>query len=214
VTTVVLGSCTAVCEAVIASLHLQHAAACRLDRGYFATDRYEGAEHPELAIIVEPAPPLAMTAIAAVKHRWRGARVLVVGIPDQEDAILGCIGAGADGILSSAESLEQLGEAARRVHANGFRLPTPLLRPLLQHLIQLQATNQRPPQPHPQWAIRMSHRETEILGYVAQGKSNKEIAAELSVEEQTIKNHVTHILRKLGARSRFDAARLAPQYCQ
>ena len=52
-------------------------------------------------------------------------------------------------------------------------------------------------------------RETEILNYIAQGYLNKQIAAELGISEQTIKNHVTSILRKLNANARTEAVVVA-----
>ncbi len=52
-------------------------------------------------------------------------------------------------------------------------------------------------------------RETEILRYIAQGYLNKQIAAELGISEQTIKNHVTSILRKLNANARTEAVVVA-----
>ncbi|MBI2934346.1 MAG: response regulator transcription factor [Chloroflexi bacterium] len=51
----------------------------------------------------------------------------------------------------------------------------------------------------------LTARETEILNYIARGFLNKQIAAELTISEQTIKNHVTSILRKLNANARTEA---------
>jgi len=55
----------------------------------------------------------------------------------------------------------------------------------------------------------LTGRETEILNYIAQGFLNKQIALELGISEQTIKNHVTSILRKLNANARTEAVVLA-----
>jgi DNA-binding NarL/FixJ family response regulator len=57
----------------------------------------------------------------------------------------------------------------------------------------------------------LTARETEILNYVAQGYSNKQIAAELSISEQTIKNHVASIMLKLNANARTQAVVIAVQ---
>ena len=54
--------------------------------------------------------------------------------------------------------------------------------------------------------FRLTAKETEVLRYIAQGYLNKQIAEKLSITEQTVKNHVTLILRKLGATGRTDAA--------
>ena len=55
----------------------------------------------------------------------------------------------------------------------------------------------------------LTPRETEILNYIAQGYLNKQIANELGISEQTIKNHVTSILRKLNANARTEAVVVA-----
>ncbi len=55
----------------------------------------------------------------------------------------------------------------------------------------------------------LTKRETEILSYIGQGYLNKQIAAELGISEQTIKNHVTSILRKLNANARTEAVIVA-----
>lgn len=55
----------------------------------------------------------------------------------------------------------------------------------------------------------LTMRETEILNYIAQGYLNKQVATELGISEQTIKNHVTSILRKLNASARTEAVVLA-----
>ncbi len=55
----------------------------------------------------------------------------------------------------------------------------------------------------------LTARETEILNYIAQGLLNKQIAATLGISEQTIKNHVTSILRKLNANARTEAVVIA-----
>ena len=52
----------------------------------------------------------------------------------------------------------------------------------------------------------LSSREMEVLSYITEGKSNKEIAAILGISHQTVKNHVTSILRKLGVEDRTQAA--------
>lgn len=58
-------------------------------------------------------------------------------------------------------------------------------------------------------AAPLTHRETQILNYIAEGNSNKQIANILGISEQTIKNHVSSILRKLNANDRAHAAVLA-----
>jgi non-specific serine/threonine protein kinase len=59
----------------------------------------------------------------------------------------------------------------------------------------------------------LSPRECEVAALVARGRSNRQIAAELSIAERTAENHVEHILTKLGFRSRAQVAAWAVEHC-
>ena len=56
-------------------------------------------------------------------------------------------------------------------------------------------------------ALQLSTREREVFGLILRGLTNKEIASQLNISEQTVKNHVHNIMRKLGARDRQAAVR-------
>jgi DNA-binding NarL/FixJ family response regulator len=146
-------------------------------------------------------------AVRPLRRCWPDIKVLVVGLPNQEDAILHSLAAHIDGIVLAEESLEQLAAAIRDVRANTFRSPPQLIRPLFNRLVRL------PPPPNAApWKPsinRLSTRELQVLAFIERGESNKAIAAQLFIEEHTVKNHVTQILRKLGVRTRYDAARIA-----
>jgi DNA-binding NarL/FixJ family response regulator len=162
----------------------------------------------ELAIVIESDVTAAVVAVAAVKRRWPHVRVLVVGLSNREDAVLRCADAGADGVVSRDESADQLIEAAREILMGAFRRPQRPARPLFDRLVRVGpegcSGHGRP------WVTRFSTREIQVLECLARGSSNKDIAGELHVELQTVKNHIGHILRKLGVHSRFDAVRVAP----
>ena len=59
----------------------------------------------------------------------------------------------------------------------------------------------------------LTHRENEVLTFVAQGLKNRQIAAECEITEKTVRNHVTNILSKLGATSRGEAISRLQQSC-
>jgi len=65
--------------------------------------------------------------------------------------------------------------------------------------------------PEPDWLRQLSRREREILGHIVEGLSNKEIAAELCIAEQTVRNHISVIYDKLGVADRSAAVRLAKE---
>lgn len=209
--TFVLGSSSVLCQSIIQSLHLRQAVALRLDSAFVAQDTRPILNAcPELAIVIEAEIGATLTAIRALKQRWHDTRVLVIGTSDREDAVLGCVAAGADGVMAPDESHKQLKQATRQVLANAFRPPPNVVRPFFDRLVRLDAKSSG--HGGKLGVTRLSAREIEILKHVARGETNKDIASRLSIEEQTVKNHITRILRKLGVRSRYDAARIAAEH--
>jgi len=65
------------------------------------------------------------------------------------------------------------------------------------------------PTPEPEWLRQLSRREREILGHLVEGRTNKEIAAELCIAEQTVRNHISVVYDKMGVSDRAQAVRLA-----
>lgn len=119
--------------------------------------------------------------------------ILTVSVRDQD--LIGAIKAGARGyLLKSAESGEVL-EAIRRVAAGEAVLPPALTARVLDELASSTPT-----------PTVLTDRELEVLPLIAEGLSNKEIAASLHISQNTVKTHVRHILEKLGLRSRSEAA--------
>lgn len=205
-TTVVLSGSSALSEAVHRSLGLPTpvvALQFQDDRVLSQlSDRQVG-----LVIIAEFHLAEAISKISFAKRRWRDCRVLVVGLRSSEDAVLQCVAAGADGVVSHDESFSQLREAVDTVLDNALRLPAPLVRPLLGRLLRLDS---KVDSVGAKSRLRqLSPRQAEILSCLVDGLSNKDIALRLNLEVQTVKNYVNNILRKFGVRTRFDAARLS-----
>jgi DNA-binding NarL/FixJ family response regulator len=124
-------------------------------------------------------------------------RILMLTVSDRDEDLLSALKAGARGyLLKNAEAREVM-DALQRVHAGEAIVPPALVGRVLDEL----ATPTTPE--------ALSPRETEVLGLVAEGLANKEIAATLSISENTVKTHVRHILDKLGLRSRTEAAAYA-----
>ncbi len=172
--------------------------------GLRAPSRSNGA--PSLAIVCGPDAETAVRAVRLIKRRWPKARVLVAGVANREASVLRCLAAGADGLVLPDESLAQLRTAMREVAAGGFR-PPPNLRPFFNRLITLAPELggvRRLPR-----ATALSTREREILTCLAAGLSNKDIARQLHLEVQTVKNHVGRLMHKLGVRTRHDAVRVS-----
>jgi DNA-binding NarL/FixJ family response regulator len=127
--------------------------------------------------------------------------VLVLTTFDNDDLVLDAMRAGAGGYLLKDVTLERLTRAIR-VLAGGGTLISPSITDRL-----LRAVRRRPsPDESGLPAIqRLTERELEVLRLVAEGYSNREIARALFLAEGTVKNHVSAVLLKLGARDRTNA---------
>jgi two-component system nitrate/nitrite response regulator NarL len=204
----VVGKFAALSRLIIRDLELDRAAVGRLENGSLRIDSGSAHTRPHLAIVIEPEVAGAVTTIRALKHRWPDVRVLVYGAADREGAVLSCVAARADGLIASDEPLQHLAQAVREVLSDGFHLPPRLARPLMRRLIHLDAESRQRGGPK---VPGLSGRQAGILAGLAHGKSNKEIAAALGLQVQTVKNHVHNILRKLGVHNRYEAARAATQ---
>ncbi len=126
--------------------------------------------------------------------------IILTTFDDDED-ILECIRLGARGVLKKDVSLETLSGAIREVHAGGT-----LHRPALtQRMVErLHAKSIRSPR-NIGHVEKLTERELQILRLMFAGLSNGEIGYALHVSEGTVKNHVSSILAKLGARDRIRA---------
>lgn len=161
----------------------------------------------DLVVVVEPGLKEAILKITFSKRSWPHCRLLLVGLQSNENAVLQCMAAGADGVVTHEESFTQLQEAVQVVLDDEVRIPVALMRPILRRLMVLDpgidtiGAKSR--------IRQLSLRENEILTCLADGMANKEIALRLHLEVQTVKNYVTRVLRKFGARTRFDVVRLA-----
>ncbi len=128
------------------------------------------------------------------------ARVIVFTAYDTDELIMAAVRAGVQGYLLKGVPREEIFQAIRVVHAGGS-----LLQPLVASKLLRQVST-----PHPAPAA-LSAREAEVLRMLAQGKTNKEIAAVLVISERTVKFHVRSVFGKLGATNRTEAVSMAVQ---
>jgi two-component system, NarL family, response regulator len=134
-----------------------------------------------------------LDVIAAVKETKLPVKVIIMTTFDSDEDVRRAMKAGARGYLLKDSTRDEILEAIRRVHAGLTYLPA--------RILQTAAELLRKPE--------LSPRETEVLQWVAAGKSNKEIGALLFIAEGTAKTHVKSLLEKLGAASRTGAVREA-----
>lgn len=132
-------------------------------------------------------------------------RVIVLTTFEDDTEVYDALQAGAVGYLLKASPSEKL-LAAVRLTARGESFIEPsITAKLLAHFSRLANQEVRRAAPVP-LAEPLSSRELEVLRQLAAGRSNKEIASELSIAEGTVKNHMTNVLGKLGVLDRTQAA--------
>jgi DNA-binding NarL/FixJ family response regulator len=133
-------------------------------------------------------------------------RTLIFTAYDSDERILTAIRLGAQGYLLKGAPREEVFNAIRVVAAGGT-----LLEPLVALKLIQQVKRSAQNSPDVAAGDRLTLREIDVLRSLAQGKTNKAIAAELVVTERTVKFHVSSILSKLGAANRTEAVKKAVQ---
>lgn len=125
------------------------------------------------------------------------ARIVALAVPETEPHVLACVEAGVSGYVPRSGSIEDL-VAAIRCAVRSEAMCSPVITGgLMRRVAALSNAGA---------GQRLTARELEIAGYIALGMSNRDIASRLRVEVCTVKNHVHHMLEKLGVSRRADIA--------
>ena len=146
-------------------------------------------------LMMEPMNGIETTA--AVKARYPDIEVVAVTSFVEEEKVHAALEAGAAGYLLKDAEADEVAAAIRAAQRGEVHLDPAVAR-------QLTASLRRGASASPKDLL--TEREREILALVAQGKANKEIAAELVISERTARTHVSNILSKLDLTSRTQAA--------
>ena len=161
---------------------------------------------PDLVLMDVRMPGISgIEATRRVRSLVPTVKVAILTVSESDDDLFAAVRAGATGYLLKEVSIEELAEAVRAV-ARGHSLISPSMASRL--LAEFNALSRRVEEQRGT-APRLSDRELEVLRLVARGLSNRDIAAELVIAENTVKNHVRNILEKLQLRSRMEAAMYA-----
>jgi DNA-binding NarL/FixJ family response regulator len=157
---------------------------------------------PDVVLMDVRMPDLdGISATREVLAAFPDVKVVILTTFEQDDYIFGALSAGASGFLLKRTRPEELIAAIHTIAAGDS-----LLSPSVTSRVVGRMAGQPPPdsEPDPRLA-ELTPRETEVLELVAQGRSNAEIAAELIIEESTVKTHLKRVLGKLGVRDRVQA---------
>ena len=132
-----------------------------------------------------------------------GVRVLALTTFDDDEDVFAALRAGALGYLLKDVSADRLVEAVQAAARGESVLQPSVAAKVVARFAQLDDAPRARPQP---LVVPLSDRELDVLRLLADGRSNREIATALFLAEGTVKNHVTNVLAKLGARDRTQAA--------
>jgi two-component system NarL family response regulator len=134
-------------------------------------------------------------AIRLIRAEWPQARIIVLTTFDGDEDIYKAIQAGAKAYLLKGMSVEELISTIRAVHQGKVRIPAAIAEKLAERMAGPQLTA----------------RELDVLQLIVRGRSNKEIASDLTISEATVKTHINNLLSKLGVDDRTGASTAALQ---
>jgi two-component system NarL family response regulator len=141
-------------------------------------------------------------ATKEIRESLPHAKILMLTVSDDEADLYEAIKAGASGYLLKEVHTEEVPDAIRSVWSGQSRISPAMASKLID---EFQAMSRRADEPEQVPAPRLTDREMDVLQLVAQGKSNRDIARELYIAENTVKNHIRNILEKLQLHSRMEA---------
>jgi DNA-binding NarL/FixJ family response regulator len=169
-----------------------------------AAVREAEAHRPDVAIMdVRMAGMDGIEACREIKSRCPETGVLMLTSFGSDEAVIAALMAGAAGFLLKNAGRAEVLRAVRSVAAGQSVLDPAVTRRVTERLVELASKAE-----HEELA-QLSQREREVLRLVAEGRTNREIAAQLVISEATARNHVSHILDKLGMSRRAEAAAFA-----
>lgn len=159
---------------------------------------------PDIVLMDVRMPNLnGVEATRRIKADWAEANILILTTFDDDEYIFEGLRAGASGYLLKDVSGKELAESIRTVAKGGTLIAPSVARKVVSEFARLKPATPKSADTLPE---PLSEREVEVLQALAQGYTNKEIAEQLYLAEGTVKNYVTSILQKIGARDRTQAA--------
>jgi DNA-binding NarL/FixJ family response regulator len=156
-------------------------------------------------------PGNGVEAARAISRACPDVRIIMLTAHDDEQFVVDTLRAGASGFVVKGISSEDLIKTAQSVHqGEAYVSPSLAARLLGKRPVELAA---QPEQTElSQKFVDLTTREEQILRYVCEGLSNKEIGDNIGLSEKTIKYYMTNILHKLHARNRVEAALIAREH--
>ncbi len=144
-----------------------------------------------------------LEAVSAIKRELPGVRIIMLTVHDEDENLFEALKRGAGGFLSKNVRAKVLLDSLRGVMRGETAISGPMTEKILKEFVRLKEIEVG------KVASQLTPREKEVLQKISEGLNNKEIGLCLCISENTVKAHVTNILRKLHLRTRAQAAAYA-----
>jgi DNA-binding NarL/FixJ family response regulator len=154
---------------------------------------------PADVVLVDMAMAESLNTVAAIAARAPDVKVVALAVPDVGRDVIACAEAGAAAYVPRDGSLRDLLDAVRGIARGEVRCSPRIAGSLIQRLAALAAER-----PGARATALLTARELQIVRLISEGSSNKDIAMTLGIGLPTVKNHVHHVLEKLGVRRRAE----------
>jgi len=165
---------------------------------------------PDIVLMDIRMPKISgIEACRAMKEVAPSSKIVILTISDEEEDLFEAIRAGASGYLLKDIPLDEVAEAVRSVYGGQSLINPSMAGKLITEFATLARRDSEEERAQRVPAPRLTEREMEVLKLVARGMNNRDIAKELFISENTVKNHVRNILEKLQIHSRMEAVMIA-----
>lgn len=155
-------------------------------------------------LVIDLLASSGMEALQSVRRARPDIRLIVIGPEGDDELVMNAIVAGARAYLDLTAGPEMVRKAINVVTAGSIWAPRRLLSRLIDRLLKLPDSNTTTPS-----GWQLTARERQVLELILTARSNREIAAELGLEERTVKTYVGRLMRKTGADNRIKLSMVA-----
>ncbi|MDJ0785585.1 MAG: response regulator transcription factor [Myxococcota bacterium] len=163
-------------------------------------------EEPDVAILDISMPRLGgLDTLERMRRRFPRVRVILLSVHGESSFIQNAVNLGADGYILKNGRADDIVSAVRAVVNGGSYFSPPVAREIVQQIRSPRTESDEP-------FSTLSRREREVLGWIAEGHSAKEVGNELGISPKTVEAHRTRIMRKLGARKATELVRYAVRH--
>jgi DNA-binding NarL/FixJ family response regulator len=161
------------------------------------------AAHPDVLLLEADAfADCGLQNLEQFQSVFPGVKVVMLGMDADKEIFLRAVRGGAAGYLLKDASAAEIADAVRAVVRDEAVCPPKLCTFLFCYIAQ---QSKQLPGFYGRLQFGLTIREQQLVAMIGRGLRNKEIANELNVSDQTVKHHVHHVLRKLGASDRVEA---------